>query len=146
MDRPVPEPDGLTAFYWEGARQGSLVIQRCADCGHYLHPPDVACPRCLSADLVPTPVSGRGRVYTCTVARQAFDPAFASQVPYVLALVELEEQAGLRILTNVVGLAPEQVVPDLAVEVTFEDRGDWRLPQFRLVEALPVEALPVEAP
>jgi uncharacterized protein len=92
----------------------------------------VACPRCLSEALVPTQMSGRGKIYAYTVARQAFSSAFIDDIPYVLALVELEEQAGLRILTNIVGAQLDELTSDVAVEVTFEDRKDYKLPQFRL--------------
>jgi uncharacterized OB-fold protein len=132
MDKPVPQPDGLTRFYWEGARESSLLILRCSDCGYFLHPPDVACPRCLSADLVPTAVSGRGVIYAFTTARQPFDAAFAPDIPYVVALVELNEQPGLRLLTNIVDAPAEHVTGGAEVEVTFEPRGEWKLPQFRL--------------
>jgi hypothetical protein len=132
QEKPVPEPDGLTWFYWEGAQSGQLLVQRCESCGHFLHPPNVVCPRCLSESLIPTPVSGRGKIYAYTVARQAFDGAFVEDIPYVLALVELEEQANLRILTNIVGAQLDELASDVAVEVTFEDRRDYKLPQFRI--------------
>jgi uncharacterized OB-fold protein len=80
-------------------------------------------------------MSGRGVIYAFTVARQAFDVTFAEEVPYVLALVELEEQPGLRILANVVDVEPEAVRGGIPVGVTFEQRGDWSLPQFRPVES-----------
>jgi uncharacterized protein len=108
------------------------VIQRCQACGFYLHPPGVVCPRCLSESLVPTEVSGRGQVYAFTVARQAFDATFASSVPYLIALVELDEQPGLRMITNLVGATADAVTSSARVEVTFEPRGAWNLPQFRL--------------
>jgi len=130
VQRPSPEPDEVSRFYWEGANDGRLMVQRCAQCGTYEFPPTVACPDCLSETLVPTEVSGRGRIYAFTVARQAFDPAF--EVPYVLALVELEEDPSVRILTNVVGAEPHEVTGGAPVSVEFERRGGWSLPQFRL--------------
>jgi len=134
IEPPVPSPDELSAFYWEGARRGELLVQRCANCGHYLHPPDAACPRCASTELVAVAVSGRGVLYSFTVAHQAFDRAFVERVPYVLALVELVEQPGLRILTNIVGDPPESLSVGAPVTVTFETRGEWSLPQFALAE------------
>lgn len=130
MDRPVPEPDETSRFYWEAAEAGQLSVQRCSSCQRYLFPPSVACPRCLTDTLVPTPVSGRGRVHAFTVARQAFDPSF--EVPYVLALVELEEDPEVRILTNLVQTDPAAVTGGAPVEVVFERRGATALPQFRL--------------
>ncbi len=131
MDKPVPEPDEVSRFYWEGAAEGRLLVQRCSTCRRYLFPPSVACPGCLTDTLVPTPVSGRGRVHAFTVARQAFDPSF--DVPYVLALIELEEAPEVRILTNLVESDPAAVSGGAAVEVVFEARGTAALPQFRLV-------------
>lgn len=87
-------------------------------------------PRCQSEDLVATDVSGRGIVYSFTSARQAFDPAFGEGIPYVVALVELDEDPGLRVLSNVVGIAPEEVSVGLPVAVAFEQRDDAALPVF----------------
>jgi uncharacterized protein len=129
--KPVPQPDELTRFYWDGARRGQLLIQRCGDCGLFLFPPGVVCPRCLSETLTATPVSGRGTIYAFTVAQQAFDIAFADDIPYVLAIVELEEQEHLRILTNIVGAEANTLSSGQAVEVVFEDRRGFALPQFR---------------
>ncbi len=130
MDKPVPQPDAVSEFYWEGARQGKLLVQRCDACRRYQYPPTVVCQMCGADPLTPAEVSGRGHIYAFTVARQTFDPAF--EVPFVLALVELEEDPSARILTNVVGCAPEDVKGGAPVEVTFEVRGEWSLPQFRL--------------
>lgn len=131
MDKPVPVPDEISRFYWDAAKAGQLSVQRCSTCRRYLFPPSVACPRCLTETLVPTPVSGRGRVHAFTVARQAFDPSF--QVPYVLALVEIDEDPDVRILTNLVQSDPAAVTGGAAVEVVFERRAETALPQFRLV-------------
>ena len=76
-------------------------------------------------------MSGLGTVYTFAVVRQAFDPAFLSEVPYVVALVELDEQPGLLVLSNIVDVDREAVEIGMRVEVTFEDRGDHVVPQFR---------------
>jgi uncharacterized OB-fold protein len=131
MTKPVPVPDETTAFYWEAARNGRLEIQRCAQCRSWRYPPTIACPNCQSEELVPTPVSGRGSVYSFTVVRQAFDPAYAAELPYVVALVELEEDAGVRILTNIVHAEPSTITVGMPVEVTFEDRIGLALPMFQ---------------
>ena len=131
MTKPVPIPDETTAFYWAAARDGRLEVQRCACCGSWRFPPTIACPSCQSEDLVPTPVSGRGSVYSFTVVRQAFDPAYAAELPYVVALVELEEDPNVRILTNIVGAEPSAITVGMPVEVTFEDRDGAALPVFR---------------
>jgi uncharacterized OB-fold protein len=131
VDKPVPVPDEISRFYWDAAKEERLSLQRCSSCQRYLFPPSVACPRCLTETLVATPVSGRGRVHAFTVARQAFDPSF--EVPYVLALVEIDEDPEVRILANLVQADPAAVTGGAAVEVVFERRGETALPQFRLV-------------
>src|SRR4051812_47946031 len=121
MEKPVPEPDDCSRFYWQAAAEGVLSVQRCSTCARYLFPPSIACPRCLTDTLAPTPVSGQGRIYAFTIARQAFDPSF--EVPYVLALVELDEDREVRILANVVECDPDAVTGGAAVEVVFEHRA-----------------------
>lgn len=134
--RPRPILDEVTAFYWEAAGQGRLAVLRCDDCRRFHHPPEVACPHCGAIALHPETVSGRGTVFAATVIRQAFDRAFADAVPYTLALVELEEQPGLKVLTNIVGADTDAPVPvGTTVELVLEPHGDWSLPQFRVVGA-----------
>ena len=128
---PRPIADDKTRFYWDAAREGRLVVQRCAACGDHQFPPEVGCSNCGGDALEPTEVLGQGSVYSFTVVRQAFDPAFASQLPFVIGLIELEDAPGMRMLTNIVDIEPEAVHVGMPVEVTFEDHGDWALPQFR---------------
>jgi uncharacterized OB-fold protein len=138
--KPTPEPDAVTAFYWEGATAGSLLILQCTECGFFSHPPDVSCQRCASTALEPAPVSGAGTVYSFTIVRQAFDPAFMPEVPYLIALVELDEQPGLRLLANIVDVDIETVEVGDRVEVTFEDRQGQAVPQFRPAHSSAVSA------
>lgn len=128
---PVPEPDEVTAFYWDAAREGRLELQKCKACDLYQYPPDVACVHCQGTDLVPTAVSGRGTLYSYTTVDRAFHAGFADKLPYVLALVELDEQPGLRLLTNIVEADPGQLKMQMPLEVTFETRRDITLPQFK---------------
>lgn len=131
--KPVPVPGELDRPYWEGAREGRLVFQRCTGCGRYLHPPSLICPRCGSEDLAWTEVSGRGKIHSFTIARQATTRGFQADVPYVVVLVEIEEDPGVLVLTNLVGdVDLEALDINIAVEVTFEARGEMVLPQFRL--------------
>jgi uncharacterized protein len=81
--------------------------------------------------LVPTDVSGRGTIYTFTVVRQAFDPAFAGDIPYVVALVELQEAPGLRMLTTITGIEPQEVRVGMQVTVAFEGRDGAVIPVFQ---------------
>lgn len=127
-ERPLPLPDAATAFFWDGAREGRLMILRCNDCGTYLHPPRPVCRSCASSRLAPAHVSGRGTVYSFTVTHRAV-PGFTT--PFAVALVELEEQAGLRLVTNLAGVAPEDTRIGMEVEVVFEQvAGGVTLPLF----------------
>lgn len=129
--KPVPVADGVTAFYWEGAAAGELRVLRCAPRAHLSHPPEVSCPECGSTDLEPVTISGRGSVYSFAIVRQAFDPAFLPELPYVVALVELDEQPGLRVLSNIVECDIDAVEIGMPVEVTFDVRDGTVVPQFR---------------
>lgn len=129
--RPRPLPDEISSFFWEAARGGRLLVQRCQACSKLQYPPDVVCVHCQSLQLVPEQVSGRGRVWSFTIVDRLFHAGFADALPYVVALIELDEQTDLRVLTNVIDIAPRDVSIGLPVEVTFEDRGDVVLPQFR---------------
>ena len=137
MVQPGPPPvasDPLTDFFWAGAREGRLLIQRCQACGTYIHLPRPVCRACRSFDLAPEQVSGRGTVYTFTETHRPFHPFFVDRVPYLLAAVELEEQAGLRVLSNLVGIDEVTGEPRMGmpVEVDFEWLSDrLAIPVFR---------------
>ena len=126
--KPGPIPGPQSGPYWEAARRHELVLPVCARCGHRWAPPTGRCPLCLHDDVRWEPVSGRGRVFSYTVFRRAYHPAYRDELPYVVAVVELDE--GPRLVTNIVGCDPEDVVCDLPVHVTFEQRGEDVLPQF----------------
>ncbi len=130
IELPHPVPDTVTQFYWDGARRGELICLRCGRCGRFHHPPEVACPYCGSTSLEEEALTGEGVVFASTVVRQPFDQAFVAHVPYVVALIELVEQPGLRILANVRGARSEPPSPGTRVRVEFEDRGACSLPQF----------------
>jgi uncharacterized protein len=131
-EKPLPVPDELSHAYWDAARHRQLVIQRCGACGRWVHYPKAACPKCGSADLRPTPVSGRGLVYTFTVSHYLGAPGFEKEMPYVVVLVELEEQEGLRVVGNLRDCPRDQVRVGMPVEVLFEDvTSEVTLPQFR---------------
>jgi hypothetical protein len=128
--RPIPPTSELTAPYWEAARRGELVVQRCGACDERPFPPRARCPRCGADSLAFAPVSGRGTVYSYTVAQRAPHPVFSGQLPLVVAIVELAE--GPRLFTNVVGCDPASVTVGMAVEVAFEpiDDSELVLPVF----------------
>jgi uncharacterized OB-fold protein len=123
---PALEPD--TAFYWTAGAQGRMLICRCGSCDHYIHPPLPRCPRC-AGQVAPQPVSGRGRIASYTINVQPWAPGMP--VPFVYAAVELAEQAGLYVMTNVTDCPLREVRIGLPVEVWFEAHEDVHLPMFR---------------
>jgi len=118
---PRPVPDDLTRFFWDGVKQHKLMILRCRGCGYYIHYPRPICERCLSEDLEPQQVSGRGTLYSYTVTVQAFHPFWVDKIPYVLATVELDEQEALKMPTNVIECPEDQLKVGMPVEVAFEE-------------------------
>jgi uncharacterized OB-fold protein len=129
----LPDSDPETAAYWEAAEEGRLVIKGCRACGHVFFYPRAHCPRCWSADTEWREASGQGTVYTFTVIHQNDLPPFRDRVPYVVAIVELEE--GVRMTSNVEGCPPEDVECGMPVQVAFreEQRADasMSVPVFR---------------
>ncbi len=117
---PLPQPTALSAPFWEAARQGKLVLQRCGACSAYRWTPQILCVRCQAEDFTWTEVSGKGCVHSHTTVHRAPLPAF--NAPYVVATVALDE--GPLMLTNIVGCAPDEVQIDMPVEVVFQDVGD----------------------
>lgn len=116
--RILPRITDRNAHYWQGGRDGELRLQRCRDCGYYVHPPGVICPQCWSKDLAIEAVSGRAEVLTFSVNHQQWMPGL--DVPFVLAIVRLVEQDDLRITTNIVNCPPEEVRIGMPVQVLFE--------------------------
>ena len=130
--KPVPEPDILTGPFWEGTKSGELRVQRCKSCDTKFFYPRERCPECLSNNLEWVKITGRGRVYTYTVVRQPGNPAFNDDVPYVFAIIQLDE--GPRMNGNVKNIDPMQVQVDMPVEVFFEQRGEVMIPQWQPVK------------
>lgn len=128
MARKLPFITAENAAFWQGGQSGRLMVQHCAACSRWFHPPAPVCPRCSSLHVAPKVVSGRGQVLSCTVNHQAWLPELND--PYVVAIIELDDQPGLRLLSNVVGLPPEQVHIGLPVQVVFEQHEDVWLPLF----------------
>ena len=120
--RLLPAVTPENEHFWRGGAQGELRFLRCQDCRTYVHPPAPICPSCLGSGLVPEAVSGRARVVTFTVNHREWIPGF--EPPYVIAIVEIEEQEGLRLTTNIVGCKVDDVVIDMAVSVRFEAIDD----------------------
>lgn len=131
--RPMPIPSSMTEQYWRSAQKGEFVIQYCDDCQRFLHPPVPQCRLCGGVALGWRKVSGRGTIVTCVVVRSALVNGFQDLVPYVGVEVELDEQPGLRVLTNLLGCDAETDHIGERVRVQFEDAGnEVVLPQFVL--------------
>ena len=130
--QPLPIPNEDSYPYWNATNNNQLLLQHCKSCGRYRFPPQHLCPNCWSEDVEWLPVSGKGEVYTFAIARQAIRPDWRDKVPYVVALVQLDE--GPKIFSNVIDCAPENVEIGMKVAVTFEHvTEEMALPKFRPV-------------
>jgi len=128
-NKPLPLVNADTMVFWEGCRKHEFRIQRCDDFGHLRWPPSFLCPRCLSKETQWITASGRGVVYSYVIYDAADDPAFRDSLPYVVALVALEE--GPHFLTNIVGCAPHDVFCGMAVATSWDDVTETvSLPKF----------------
>ena len=127
---PLPTPDNVE--FWQRARQRELVLQRCRDCRHYTFPPRPACIVCGSTQREWVKASGRGKVFSFVITHQPVHPALQGKVPWAIVDVEMEE--GVHLLSNVVQCAPHDIRIGLPVEVVFEDvTSEITLPKFRVV-------------
>ncbi|MCX2931758.1 OB-fold domain-containing protein [Mycobacterium sp. CVI_P3] len=126
--RIVPEITELNRHFWTGGAEGALRFLRCTECGIYLHPPTPVCRKCLSENVEVATVSGRGRVVTFTINHQQWRPGV--EVPYNIAVVELAEQQGLRLTTNIVSCPLERIEIGMQVAVEFEPAGSPSEPVF----------------
>lgn len=131
-DRPLPVIDSDSEPYWAAAGRHELLLPFCIDCNKSFFMPRVLCPRCHGDRIEWRAASGGGVVYSYTIARRPAGPAFAARVPYVVALIDLDE--GVRLLSNVITEDPATVRIGQRVHVDFEDAGEGlALPVFRIV-------------
>lgn len=118
-DFPLPDvEDPLTAEFFTGAARNELMIPRCTACQAWVWYPEPSCPAC-GGDLRWTATSGRATLFSWAVVQRPFLPAFAEMIPFVTALVALEEDPGVRIVTYIVDADPGQLRADLPLDVTF---------------------------
>ena len=127
--KAVSEPTPETQPFWDGCARGELLLQRCRECGKPYFYPRPVCPACGSTDVEWFEASGRATLYSYVINHR---PArgFEADAPYAIAVVELAE--GPRMMTNIVGVpnTPEDLVLDMELQVTFEQRGDVTIPLF----------------
>ena len=127
---PLPISNADSDPYWAAAKEERLVIQKCESCNHHYFMPRHLCPVCWSSEKEWVTAAGNGTVYSFSIIHRAPLPSFSKKVPYVIAMIELEE--GPRMMTNIVGEGALDVQIGDPVTVCFEDRGDSKLPQFQL--------------
>ena len=131
-EKPLPELTNLTRPFWEAAKEGKLLVQRCCNCGERIFYPRNICTNCMSSNLEWVQVEGRGKVHTFTIVHYPPFPSFQNDVPYVLAVIELKE--GPRMLTNIVECSTEKVNIGMEVEVVFDHvTKEIAIPEFRPV-------------
>ena len=128
--KPLPHPDDpMTAEYFEHCAAGRLCFQRCKACDTWRHVPRILCAQCGSPEWEWAESSGRGKLFSWTVCHQAMHPAFVDEVPYAVAVVELDE--GGRMVSGLRGVPLESLALDLPLRVTFEEAGEGvSLPYF----------------
>jgi hypothetical protein len=131
--RLLPDPSAESTPFWTGGANRHLLIHRCNACTRFFHPPAPACFRCRSMDIAPAPVSGRATVATYTINRHRWYEGFPA--PYVIAIVELDEQPDVRLTTNIVECPIDDVRIGMRVEVRFERWVDLWIPVFSPVPA-----------
>jgi uncharacterized OB-fold protein len=119
--KPLPDPDGVSAPYWQAAAEGRLLIQQCPSCGNRQWYPRALCTAC-GADPEWLECSGQGKVHTFTVVRQYGARPFREELPYVIAMVELDE--GPMMLGAITDCEPDDVRIDLPVDVYFVKAAD----------------------
>jgi uncharacterized OB-fold protein len=115
--QPLPQPGPDNAEFYEAARRGELVFQKCSGCGKFRHYPRPVCPHCLSRDFVWEKSSGRGTVYTWTIVRGPTLPAFEDKLPYNVVDVLMDE--GVHFVSEVLDCAPEEIRAGMPVRATF---------------------------
>lgn len=118
----TPEVDVVSAPFWASGADGVLRVQRCTDCAAWQHPPRELCRKCLGENLEFAPVSGRGSIWSYTINRQAWSAGLP--VPYVIAIVTLDDVPGVRMTARIVGSAGENVEIGVRLAVSFERLSD----------------------
>lgn len=129
MTKPVPVTQPWSEKFWEGTKEGKLLIQVCNDCKSKIFYPRKFCPECWSGNLGWMEGSGKAKIHTFTTAYANVEPKFMDGLPYTIAYVDLDE--GIRMMTRIVDCKPEEIRFDMEVEVVFHERDGYFLPYFR---------------
>ena len=131
ISKPIPAITPDMREFFDGARAGRLMVQKCDNCGTLRFPAHDLCSKCNSTASRWVPVSGRGEVFSFNIMHQLYHPGFANEVPYAVVVVELEE--GCKFISNLLGIKPHDIRCGMPVEVTFEKLNeDVSIPKFRL--------------
>jgi uncharacterized OB-fold protein len=129
--KPLPTITDENREFWEGAKRGKIRMQKCKSCGHIRYPISHVCPECLSYDFKWTDLSGRGEVFSYVIFHQLYNPAFKDDIPYNVAMVQLEE--GPRMYSNIIGVDNDAVKVGDKVEAIFDPvTPEVTIPKFRL--------------
>ena len=126
----LPDVTPETHPFWTGGLEGKLLIAVCDTCDHRIHPPQPVCPKCQSEKVTPKPSSGRGTIYTYTVNHQKWSPDM--EVPFVIAIVDLDDQPGVRLTAQIRDCEIDEVTIGSKVTVDFDPIEDVAIPFFRL--------------
>ena len=126
--RVLPRLTEDNRHFWTGGAADELRVLRCQNCQFWIHPPTPVCPECLGRKLAPEATSGRGTVASFTINHQPWYPGL--DPPYVIAMVELNDQPSVRITTNIVACPVDDVRIGMPVEVVFEQYDDVWIPFF----------------
>lgn len=125
-------PDVFTVHFWDAAREHRLVVPRCTTCGTYRFPPCAFCHECRTQEVEYVEQSGRGTLYSYTVAWHPLLPDVSDAVPYIPAVVELPDTGGVRLIANLVDVRPSQVRIGMDLELVWRDvHDDVTVPTFR---------------
>jgi uncharacterized protein len=128
LPEPVAEPDRLDLPYWQGTRQGKLMVQRCGACKTWQWGPEWLCHKCHSFDMRWVEVKGEGRIYSWTRAWHPVHPALKGFGPYIAVVVELPAAGNIRMLGNLLGDVQQKVEIGAQVKAVFEPHDDAKVP------------------
>jgi uncharacterized OB-fold protein len=134
FSKPLPLQDADQQPYWDAANRHELALQKCTSCGEFVHPPGPGCPWCGEGEFTWVNLGNEisGSVYSFIVVHRAFLQSFVDDVPYVIALIDVDGAPGIRITGNVAGVEPDQVSIGMRVRMFWEDRAlGYSIPQWQ---------------